>query len=66
MPNQKPEPCPWCGGRAVVQVVLLTDARVLCHPSNQCDIHPSSPWFRSCEEAVAAWNRRAEKGTDHA
>jgi len=66
MPSPELKPCPWCKGRAVVQTVLGTDSRVLCHPSNQCDIHPVSPWFRSREEAVAAWNRRAEKGTDHA
>ena len=31
---------------------------IRAYAARKCHIHPVSPWFRSREKAVAAWNRR--------
>ena len=52
------KPCPFCGNTPM----LRNDAgewRVECS-GPECDCLPSTWWYESEEEAIEAWNRRAE------
>ena len=55
--------CPFCGGEAVLfpYKFLVTNWKVICDPrKNKCLVKPETSWFTTREEAVAAWNRRAD------
>lgn len=57
--------CKKCGHRLLVQSALIKwIGRWYWAVCPVCGI--SGPFERSYSEALAAWNRRAEKGTDHA
>lgn len=59
------KPCPFCGGRAVVEHSYRwgRSYRVRCrNKRGQCPVCPKTPYDYMTEElAVDAWNRRAEQ-----
>lgn len=52
------KPCPFCGGRAVVRAFTISRSFVVC--CEDCPIGFLVP-YDSEEEAVEAWNTRAER-----
>lgn len=52
-------PCPFCGEHA--EVYDFKDGRYLVECSNtNCDVYPYTSIHYDKEDAIAAWNRRAE------
>lgn len=54
MKNEKLKSCPFCGGEA--KIMQAHNPYVIC---TKC--HVSTPMFSWKADAIAAWNRRAEK-----
>lgn len=53
------KPCPFCGGDA--EIYDFKDGRYLVECSNtSCDVYPCTSIHYDKEDAIAAWNRRAE------
>lgn len=51
--------CPFCGGEAVLKKDLYGMRYVKCDThKNKCTVYPSTPPFKTDEEAIAAWNTR--------
>lgn len=55
----KLKPCPFCGGEA--KIIHANDVtlpyRVRCKNIN-CDVRPSTTWFKYEEDAITKWNTR--------
>lgn len=69
--SDKLKPCPFCGGKveAFYDSNYGNEWIVICRNDN-CDVDASTSFMRTKEQAVAAWNRRAEPDigiaiTDH-
>ena len=64
---EKLKPCPFCGNRvAVEEKINFGEPNVFivyCNPSNG-GCGAKTNWFDSAEEAIDAWNRRVNDGTD--
>jgi len=63
MPEEKLEPCPFCGGPAWEEKLITTDqdyVRFGCR-GDECDIRPNSGWHEVSEEieAQTVWNKRS-------
>ena len=62
--SQKLRNCPFCGGEGKLKVAdgILDDFTMFyCYcPNGKC-IAGGTDWFRSREEAIEAWNTRAER-----
>ena len=59
------KPCPFCGGIGVIKIDDFGGAmKFLPHCSNYGEScwGMQENWFNSLEEAIDAWNRRAEDG----
>ena len=57
------KPCPFCGGEAVIRVLMGHEYIRPIHKKN-CVIEPST-WLNSSlpiKKQIAAWNRRAGDG----
>ena len=58
------KPCPFCGGEGKLKVAdgILDDFTMFyCYcPNGKC-IAGGTDWFKSREEAIEAWNTRAER-----
>jgi Lar family restriction alleviation protein len=61
------KPCPFCGSKPskvrqhIVGGLAVAYYTVECEAGNsKCFIKPKTKFFRSKEEAIEAWNRRAE------
>lgn len=55
----KVKPCPFCGGQA--QIYDFKDGRYLVECINpDCDVYPYTSTHYDKQEAIDAWNRRAE------
>ena len=57
------KPCPFCGGEAVIRVLMGNEYICPIHKKN-CVIHPDT-WLNSSlpiKKQIAAWNRRAGDG----
>ena len=52
------KPCPFCGGNASVRKESMW-YEVCC---DDCPCNVGRCWFAKREEAIEAWNRRAEDG----
>ena len=69
MPSKKLRECPFCGCNPHVDSMIFHDIGriyyVSCE-SKRCTCNPCTNSRKSRADAVAAWNRRMEKGTDHA
>lgn len=48
--------CPFCGGKAILDVGGEVNFRVTCVEISECGA--TQYWFDSAAEAIAAWNRR--------
>jgi len=61
MPAEKLKPCPFCGG--VGSLIPHADdgdyVGVFCQ-NEDCGGHAGKDWFMKRDEAIAAWNRRAD------
>lgn len=57
------KPCPFCGENPCVQVIWGNLCRVFC---DAADHSAETCWHDSKEEAIEAWNRRAEDGKQNA
>lgn len=71
------KPCPFCGGEAHISDDYSSERGLVYSIWHDCpaggDYHPyghgvgvlqvSSAWFSSCEDAIEAWNTRAERTT---
>lgn len=72
----KPKPCPFCGGRPYIRAITFSDTccqadettteyvkkyRAICD-NVLCLCHPQTRLFSTPEEAIEAWNRRADNG----
>ena len=53
------KPCPFCGGTATILKIDNVWYEVHC---DNCPCNVGRCWFPKREEAIAAWNRRAEDG----
>ena len=53
----KLKPCPFCGGTASVVKNSNTWYRVVC---DDCPCEVGRYWFGKRNDAIEAWNRRAE------
>lgn len=51
--------CPWCGSEGKVQV-CNGKYSVHCSHTNWCTVLPLTWQYDTKEEAIEAWNRRAE------
>lgn len=51
--------CPFCGGEARV-VAGVESWSVMC-VEDRCEASPETQWFSAEEDAIAAWNARAER-----
>lgn len=55
----KLKPCPFCGGEA--KIIHANDVtlpyRIRCKNIN-CDVRPSTTWFKYEEDAITKWNTR--------
>ena len=49
------KPCPFCGSRALITSNLLEEYYIVCTACTCCGPGPGSE-----QEAIEAWNRRAE------
>ena len=58
-PNLKP--CPFCGGEASFSDPMhaIPGFQIGCMDREGCDFSPYSLIFKTEDEAVAAWNKRA-------
>ena len=59
------KPCPFCGGEAFVTEYLYScdpTSRATTHAVECNGCHTTTFEFDSKEEAIEAWNRRAEDG----
>ena len=66
MPNElKLLPCPFCGGNAFISARLPYFGKVLTVAVVCEECNASSKHKRTDEEAVAAWNRRANDEKQH-
>ena len=55
------KPCPFCGSNVTLTKVIGVNALYAVYCSNEnCYIQPSTKVCKSREEAIDAWNRRAE------
>ena len=53
------KPCPFCGGDA--EIYDFKDGRYFVGCSNtNCDVYPYTSIHYDKEDAIAAWNRRAD------
>jgi len=62
MTDNELKPCPFCGGIAELRsfgVNTLKEYWVSCY-EHTCKINPQTGCYKTAEEAIAAWNRRAE------
>lgn len=59
--GEKLMPCPFCGGEAEVFSSPYYHKRfaVRCN-DNRCDVRPCTEYAKDINDAIAAWNRRAE------
>jgi Lar family restriction alleviation protein len=57
------KPCPFCG--EIPKIEIFTDMferkkyGIECHGSD-CEINPMTAWYADENDAIEAWNRRAE------
>ena len=63
------KPCPFCGGRASVKKFVSKNGafeiyNVYCM-NEDCRVEPITHDYFHKEEAIEAWNRRAEDGTEN-
>lgn len=59
--TDEPKPCPFCGGEAkVAKEGSWTDQSLFYSVFCTC-CRSQGYWFRTIEEAIAAWNQRAER-----
>ena len=54
------KPCPFCGGGAKL-ISRSGLYYVVCYIKT-CHIVPRTNWYKEKNEAIKAWNRRAEDG----
>lgn len=66
---EKLKPCPFCGRKPIrvrehyVPGTALIYYSVECKAqASKCFVKPKTNWCKSEEEAIEAWNRRAEDG----
>lgn len=68
MPSEL-KPCPFCGCKPHVDSMIFRDigkAFFVSCESRRCGVNPCTNHRATRADAVAAWNRRAKKGTDNA
>ena len=60
------KPCPFCGGRASVRRIpgKIYDLYNVYCMNEDCFIEPSTHHYYCKEEAIEAWNRRADDGRE--
>lgn len=57
------KPCPFCGGKAKIDEWHNFDKdlfTVECACNNKCNVRPMTHFCKTEQEAIEAWNRRAE------
>lgn len=56
------KPCPFCGSKAFVAEIIGINTlyAVFCPADEDYCIKPSTKYYKTREEAINAWNRRAE------
>lgn len=57
--------CPFCGGEAKLQDTTYGNnisAYVVRCKNIECNVRPTTNWFRLRKDAIEMWNRRAEDG----
>lgn len=64
MKHNELKACPFCGGEATVVILTLSDREETKEPYVICKTcHAMSAWYMSREDAINAWNRRANDET---
>lgn len=60
----KLKPCPFCGGEATLQRYFDTYEEIAFYVTCSgefCEVSPTTNDFRTEQEAIEAWNQRAEE-----
>lgn len=56
------KPCPFCGGKAVIHESIIGRYYIMCSVSKICTVIPSTLVYSNPNDAIEAWNRRADDG----
>ena len=59
---QKLRECPFCGSEAVIHESIEGRYYIMCSVSKICTVIPSTLVYSNLNDAVEAWNRRADDG----
>lgn len=65
MGNTELKPCPFCGGDAKLRDTTYGNnisAYVVRCGNVDCDVRPTTSYFRVRKDAIERWNRRATDG----
>lgn len=65
--NDKLKPCPFCGGEAKMYRGSIWNSKVrwISCENDGCKIQPETPAYDNEDEAIEAWNIRAEIQEDY-
>ena len=56
--NEKPKPCPFCGGNAEITGYSKDEWVVACRNNIECRMLPTTTIMSSMQEAISIWNDR--------